>query len=143
VKAHNALLGVLIALTASNISAQAILQSQDSSSQISAPPIGETTAQILLTVLDKEGRPIPAPGGESIQLRIGGQAVHVDQIISLKDAPLYFSVLVDVSLSTKESADQEIAAASKLFHDISGSSNHGYLIVFNSPQKLPPETPLS
>jgi hypothetical protein len=132
VRAYGALLAVLIALTGSKVSAQATVQSELPPSQISAAPIAETAPQVLLTALNKGGYPIPAPGSESIQLHIGGQSIHVDQIISLKSAPLYFSVLVDVSRSTKASADQEIAAASKLFHDLSGSGNQGYLIVFNS-----------
>jgi hypothetical protein len=45
---------------------------------------------------------------------------------------LFFSVLVDVSGSSKQFADQQIAATTKVFRDLSTGDNHGYLILFKS-----------
>jgi len=90
----------------------------------------EATSHILMTVSDNTGNSASAPLRESVQLQIGGQPVEVGEIRSLKDSPLFFSVLVDVSGSSKQFADQQIAATTKLFRDLSVGENHGYLVLF-------------
>jgi hypothetical protein len=79
----------------------------------------EATPHILLTVSDNTGNSASAPLRESVQLQIGGQPVEIREIRSLKDSPLFFSVLVDVSGSSKQFADQQIVATTKLFRDLS------------------------
>jgi VWA domain containing CoxE-like protein len=89
-------------------------------------------ARILLTASDSKGNPVSAPTKESVQLHIGGQPVEIAEIRSLKDSPLVFSVLVDVSGSSEPFADQQVAATSKLFRDLAIGNNRGYLILFKS-----------
>jgi hypothetical protein len=83
-------------------------------------------------VSDDAGNPAPAPARDSVRLRIDRQSIEIDEVRSLKNSPLFFSVLLDVSGSSKKFADQQIAAASKLFGDLSTGNNHGYLILFKS-----------
>lgn len=91
----------------------------------------DSSAHILLTVSDNSGKPVAAPLKNSVQLQIGGRLVEIEEIRSLKDSPLFFSVLVDVSGSSKQFADRQIAAASSLFRHLSTGGNQGYLILFN------------
>lgn len=100
--------------------------------QESAARTSEAQARILLTASDNTGSPVSAPMKESVQLRIGGQPVGITEIRSLKDSPLFFSVLVDISGSSQQFADQQVAATIKLFRDLSTGNNHGYLILFKS-----------
>jgi hypothetical protein len=65
-------------------------------------------------------------------LRIDRQAVEIEEIRSLKNSRLFFSVLLDISGSSKQFADQQVAAATRLFSDLSTGDNHGYLILFKS-----------
>lgn len=98
----------------------------------SASGPSDAMAHILLTASDKAGSSVAAPVRESVQLHIGGQPVEIEEIRSLKDSPLFFSVLVDISGSSKKFADQQIAATTKLFGELSSGDNHGYLILFKS-----------
>ena len=100
-------------------------------SQDSAPRASET-AHILMTVCDNSGNSVPAPAKDSVLLHVAGQPAEIDEIRSLQNSPLFFSVLVDVSGSSKQFADQQIAAATKLFRDLSTGDNRGYLILFKS-----------
>lgn len=100
--------------------------------QESATRTSESQTRILLTASDGTGSPVSAPMKGSVQLRIGGQPVGIIDIRSLKDSPLFFSVLVDISGSSEQFADQQVAATMKLFRDLSTGNNHGYLILFKS-----------
>jgi len=120
------------AFVAINCSAQVSLQSGDSPSQISASPTTETTAQVLFTLSDDAGNPAPVPTRDSLRLSIDKRPVAIEEIRSLKTSPLFFSVLLDVSGSSKKFAEQQAAAAIRLFGDLSKGENHGYLILFKS-----------
>jgi hypothetical protein len=100
-------------------------------SQNLAAALSDSTAHIVLTVSDHSGKPVAAPLKDSVQLHIGRQSVEIEEIRSLKDSPLFFSVLVDVSGSSKQFADRQIAVASSLFRHLSTDGNQGYLILFN------------
>lgn len=130
-QARTVLFASAILLVATDALAQVGRQSGDSLSQRSPAPASETDAQVLFTVSDEAGNPAPPPARESLRLRIDKQPVEIDQIRPLKNAPLYFSVLVDVSGSSRKFADQQIAAASKLFGLLSTGDNHGYLVLFS------------
>lgn len=92
----------------------------------------ESLPHIVMTVTDKHENPLVPPAKESIQVRIDGQSAENEEIRSLKDTPLIFSVLVDVSGSTRHFANQEAGAAIALFRHLSSANNHGYLVLFNS-----------
>jgi len=120
------------AFIAINSSGQAALQLEDSPSQISAPPATEAAAQVLFTVSDDAGNPALTPTRDSLRLSIDKRPVEIGEIRSLKNSPLFFSVLLDVSGSSKKFADQQTAAAARLFGDLSTGDNHGYLILVKS-----------
>jgi hypothetical protein len=126
------LFAFLVSFIATDPSAQVAMQSGDSPSQISAAPTTETTAQVLFTVSDAAGNPAPLPARDSVRLSIDKRSVEIEEIRSLKNSPLFFSVLLDSSGSSKHFADQQIAAATRLFGDLSTGDNHGYLILFKS-----------
>jgi hypothetical protein len=126
------LFAFLVSFVATDTSAQGTVQSVDSPSQASAAPIAETTAQVLFTASDDDGNPAPLPARDSVRLSIDKRPVEIEEIRSLKSRPLFFSVLLDVSGSSKQFADQQIAMATRLFGDLSTGDNHGYLILFKS-----------
>ena len=120
--------GVVVAFLVSVASwSQAASQS---SSQ--ASPENEAIAQLLMTVSDAAGNPVSALAKDSLRLRIGGRAVEIEGIRPLKDAPSVFSLLVDVSGSSRQYADQQIKASSELFRALSSGGNRGFLILFKS-----------
>jgi hypothetical protein len=121
--------GVLFTLLVSLASwSQAAPQSGSQTSTTSPDAI----VHLLMTVSDATGNPVPAPAKDSVQLRIGGHIAEVEGIRSLKNTPLVFSLLVDVSGSTRPFVDQQISASSELFRALSSAGNHGYLILFKS-----------
>lgn len=126
------LFAFLVSFIATDTSAQVAMQSGDSPCQISAAPTTETAAQVLFTVSDDAGNPAPLPTRDSVRLSIDKRPVEIEEIRSLKNSPLFFSVLLDISGSSKHFADQQIAAATRLFGDLSRGDNHGYLILFKS-----------
>ena len=122
--------GMLLAFTVSLLRASTL--SPAYSYQDSVSGASEATSQILLSICDDTGNTVPAPSKESMQLHIGGQLVEIREIRSMKDSPLFFSVLVDVSGSSKQFAEQQISAATKLFRELSIGDNRGYLILFRA-----------
>jgi hypothetical protein len=122
----------LVSVVDTETLAQVTPQSEAPSSQSSAAPATEASGQVLCTVSDDAGNPASTPAKDSVRLRIDKQPVEIDEIRSLKNNPLFFSLLVDVSGSSKQFAHQQIAAASRLFGALSTGNNHGYLILFKS-----------
>jgi VWFA-related protein len=131
-RTHGLFFALFISLLVIEASAQIAPQSGDSPTQSSAAPTAVTSAQVLFTVSDDSGNAVPAPAKDSVRLRIDKQPVEIEEIRSLKNTPLFFSVLLDISGSSKQFAGQQIAAATRLFADLSTSENHGYLILFKS-----------
>ena len=111
-------------------SAQEATQSNESPSHPQAVPRQEPKAQVLITIWDKTGRPVSSPPADALIVQVDGKPVGVEAIHSVADEPLVFSVLLDLSGSTHEYAQQQIAAASKLFLALSRGNNHGFLIFF-------------
>jgi hypothetical protein len=126
------LFAFLVSFIATDTSAQVAMQSGDSPSQISAAPTNENSAQVLFTVSADAGNPAPTPTKDSLRLSIDKRPVEIEEIRSLKNSALFFSVLLDVSGSSKKFADQQTAAAARLFGDLSTGDNHGYLILVKS-----------
>lgn len=122
---YGVVFALLVSLAVRNAASSGYYACQDSAGK--AP---EANAQILLTVSDTSGNLAPLPPIDSVRLQIGGQPVGIEEIRSLKDSSLFFSVLVDISASSKSFAGEQIAVASKLFHRLSTGNNHGYLVLF-------------
>lgn len=120
------------AFLAINCSTHGLLHPEISPSQISASPTTEATAQVLFIVSDSSGRPATAPTKDSLRLSIDKRPVEIEEILPLKNSPLFFSVLLDVSGSSRKFAEKQIAAATRLFGDLSKGENRGYLILFKS-----------
>lgn len=131
-RTHGLLFALFISLLVTDTSVQIAPQSGDAPTQSSAAPTAVTSGQVLFTVSDDSGNAVPAPAKDSLRLRIDKQPVEIEEIRPLKNSPLFFSVLLDISGSSKQFADQQIAAATKLFADLSTGENHGYLILFKS-----------
>lgn len=116
-----------LSLVSADASSSATYHFQDS-----APGDSGSSSRMLLTISDNDGNAVPAPSKDLVQLQIGKELVEIGEIRSLKNSPLIFSILVDVSGSSKQFADQETLAVTKLFRDLSTGGNHGYLILFKS-----------
>ena len=120
--------GVLVAFLVSlSFWPNAVFQSGSQTS-----PADEAVEQLMVTASDGAGNPVSAPAKDSLRLRIGGREVEIQEIRSLKDTPLAFSLLVDVSGSSRQYADQQIKASSELFRALSSGGSHGFLILFKS-----------
>lgn len=118
-------------LPITGIAARATFQTDNSHNEAS-PPSAAPNDHVLLIFTDSAGNPISPPDKSVLQLHIHGKPIEIEEIRSLKDSPLVFSMLVDVSGSTREFADAQIAAASRLFRELSSGGAHGYLIVFSN-----------
>lgn len=125
-------LALSISILVTNTSAQVAPQTADSHTQGSTAPTAVNSGQALITVFDDSGNAVPAPARDSVRLQINKQPVEIEEILSLRYSPLYFSVLLDISGSSKQFADEQIAAAIRLFAYLSTGQNHGYLILFKS-----------
>lgn len=96
--------------------------------------------KVRMAFSDRAGKSIPPPSLDSLQVQFDGKPAEIIQLKSLRDEPLYFSMLVDTSGSTQLFADQEIVAASKLFRALVTGNNHGYLVIFNEKVAASKET---
>jgi len=129
---RDVLFALIISFASTDLSAQVATPSAVCRSQVSSATTTETTAQVVVTVLDDAGNPARALAKDSLQLQVDKRPVEIEEIRSLKNNPLFFSVLLDVSGSSKQFAAQQITAASRLFEDLSAGNSHGYLILFKS-----------
>lgn len=102
------------------------------SNQISKNPDAPTATvgSVAFTTIDVSGNPVPGITPESLEVRLGGKTVRAEAVQPLGGEPLVFSMLVDVSGSTRRFADREIAAASELFRELASEGGKGYLVVF-------------
>jgi VWFA-related protein len=121
---------ILVCSFMSSTSAQQASQSNDSLSHSQAVPSQESKVQVLVTIWDKAGQPVSSPPSDALLVQFDGKPVGVEGIHSVADEPLVFSVLLDLSRSTQEYAQQQVAAASKLFLALSRGNNHGFLVFF-------------
>ncbi len=102
-------------------------QKPDSSS-VNAPPIETPAAHVVITVASKLANPVLVKDDPLV--RDNKHPVQVIGLRSLRDAPLTFSVLVDSSGSTRDTARTQIKAATELFKSVSGRGGAGYLVLF-------------
>jgi hypothetical protein len=111
--------------------AQKVADSTGTTGAIAAPtPSTGAAVRVRLQLADRSGNPLPTPSKGQLRLSIGGKQVQIDEIRSLKDEPLFFSMVVDMSGSTREYGDRQAEIALKLFRALSTGENHGYLIRF-------------
>jgi VWFA-related protein len=119
---------LLVALIQVQGGAQTV--NQESSAAIAPALPGEI--RILVGFRDGKGRPVPAPSKDALLAHLGGTPIEIDDLRSLKNEPLIFSLIVDKSRSTLPSAGKQTAAAVSLFRALSTGDNHGYLTMFNA-----------
>lgn len=89
------------------------------------------SAKVLAFFMDHSGKLLAAPYKGELVLKLGGEAVEVEEIQSLRNQPLIFSLVVDESGSTREIADIQTKAAIRLFRALSTGSNRGFLVEFS------------
>jgi VWFA-related protein len=124
------LLWMLGLLTVSNASGQTDTQSavRPSSKPDAAT---QTEARFGVIALDDLGKPLHALAKDGLSVLLGGNAAEIEDIKSLEDEPLIFSLIVDTSGSTRLSANKQNTTAMQLFRALSTGRNRGYLILFN------------
>jgi Ca-activated chloride channel homolog len=98
------------------------------------PGGGQTRAnrQVLVMFNNKAGAPLIIPAKDDVQLKLGGKPAVIEQVLSLQNMPLYFSVVVDVSGSTRDIAKLQSSLGAQLFEQLSHEGSHGHLVLFNS-----------
>jgi Mg-chelatase subunit ChlD len=89
-------------------------------------------AHVLINVMDSAGNSTAAPAKNDLSLQIDGKNTDVEDVSSLNDSPLLFSILLDVSASTNGFSEKEFAAALKLYRALSERGNRGFLILFET-----------
>lgn len=115
----------------------------------SAPAVAGATSKqqevhVLVQLVDRMGNPLPTPSKEQLHVNFGGQPVEIVEIRPLKEQPLFFSLIVDLSGSTREYEEHQASVAISLFAALAAGGNHGYLVRFSetidaSTQALSPE----
>src|SRR5258708_34967760 len=95
--------------------------------QVSQVPQSE--AQVLITIASKGGSPFSAPTKSNFVVRDNGHSVEANELRSVKDDPLIFSLLVDASGSMRDRRLSQTAQATKLFSALSKQSNLVYLLL--------------
>jgi VWFA-related protein len=113
-----------------------LLPVQSRAQSADAPTVAQPGIQIFVAFSDARGNSLPAPTKDMIQARVADKPAEVEEIRPLKDEPLIFSMVVDLSGSTKPYAEQQIEAASKLYRALFTGKSRGYLILFKD--KLAP-----
>ncbi len=88
-------------------------------------------ARVLALFIDHSGRLVAGPSKGDLLVKLGGKPAQVEETQSLRNQPLIFSVVVDESGSTRDSADLQTNAAIRLFCALSTGSNRGFLVEFN------------
>jgi VWFA-related protein len=95
--------------------------------QVSQVPQSE--AQVLITIASKGGSPFSAPTKSNFVVRDNGHSVEANELRSVKDDPLIFSLLVDASGSMRDIRLSQTEGAIRLLNALSKQSNRGYLIL--------------
>jgi len=85
---------------------------------------------VLITIASKGGSPFSAPAKSDFLIRDDRHSVEANEVRSVKDEPLIFSLLVDASASMQSIKIPQIAGAIRLFQALSRQGNRGYLILF-------------
>lgn len=90
-----------------------------------------TEAEVSLFALDHAGHPVPEISPDSLRVFLDGKPTRIQNLRPLKDVPLIFSLVVDVSGSSGVTAEKQSATATLVFKTLSTGPNHGYLVLFN------------
>jgi VWFA-related protein len=91
---------------------------------------GQPDFQFFLTALAKDNSPAVLQQ-TALSVRIDKAVAQVKSVRSVKDDPLLFAVVVDVSKSDASIANSITEAAFRLFQGLASAHNQGYLVLFN------------
>jgi hypothetical protein len=91
---------------------------------------GQADFQFFLTALAKDNSPAVLQE-TALSVRIDKAVAQVKSVRSVKDDPLLFAVVVDVSKSDASIANSIKEAAFQLFQGLASAQNQGYLVLFN------------
>jgi len=86
---------------------------------------------VVIVPLDRGGSPVDSLSKESIKLEIQGKPAEIEGVQALRQQPMVFSLLVDVSGSADKFTKQRVEGASKIFRLLSTDQNRGFLIAFD------------
>jgi Mg-chelatase subunit ChlD len=91
---------------------------------------GQADLQFFLTALAKDDSPAVLQE-TALSVRVDKAVAQVKGVRSVKDDPLLFAVVVDVSRSDSSTASSIKEAAFQLFQGLASAQNQGYLVLFN------------
>jgi len=97
-------------------------------SQASPPP---SAVSVLVTITSKKGQPVTLTAS-NLKVKADRSPATVASLTPLKDTPLTFVLLLDVSGSDKDKIAFERQAALQIFQSLDTGSNRGYFGYFNS-----------
>lgn len=91
---------------------------------------GQAESQFFLTALAKDNSPAVLQE-TALSVRVDKAVAQVKSVRSVKDDPLLFAVVVDLSKSDASSGNPIKEAAFQLFQGLASAQNEGYLVLFN------------
>lgn len=99
--------------------------------QQSPPQTPPTDARVLITIAPKSGAPLAAVKNDDVSVRDDKHPVQVVEVRPVKDEPLIFSLMLDVSGSMRKIGKEQDAAAVRIFKSLAVPGNQGHLLLFN------------
>jgi len=93
-------------------------------------PADKPDLQLFLTAFAKDDSPA-VPQETGLSVLVDKTPAQVKAVRSVKDDPLLFAVLVDISKSAATDANSVKEAAFQVFQHLASAPNEGYLVLFN------------
>jgi len=94
-------------------------------------PNSQTEAHVLLTLSAKNGGRLAAITKADVSVRDDKHPVQVTELRAVKDDPLIFSLVMDISGSMRRVGGSEDSTALGIFKSLAGPGNRGHLVLFN------------
>jgi VWFA-related protein len=123
-------IGVLLPTIFFGTVAQGASQTPNANTPTADSHNSQPEAKVLVTIVNRNGGPLPAPARSDFIVQDERHSVEVNELRSVKDEPLIFSLLVDASGSVQGARLSQIARAITLFKALSKQGNRGYLVLF-------------
>lgn len=99
-----------------------------------APPASVSSsspAELLFTATDNKGRAVAGLQPDSLQLRVDGMAVAIDEVRSVKTDPVFYVLLIDVSGSSRDKVRHLRDYSADVIRALNVGSNKGLVALFN------------
>jgi VWFA-related protein len=131
-------IGVLLGLSVAGFAAAQPAAANPSQSEENAPTVAAKVkvVNVLATVRDKHGKLIPNLAVSNFTLEEDGKPVTIKYFAKDTDLPLKLGLLVDTSLSQRDSLDQERKASKTFLDQVLRNTDSAFVIHFDREVEL-------